>query len=127
MNIQEIIDCENDLFRRYGGSIPEANDELNDLQQKKIEAVRAEHGTAFIGKINYYGDDCKNLSTNTILTEYTGQRVYTFGANFVVPSADADLADMILKWNSEFPFDLKLVDRILDRVEYLGGLYLLWS
>lgn len=125
--IAEITEQETEIICRFNGKIPEANTELNDLQRKKIAAVYESNGRAFIGKLNHYDEDRKKLSTDGLFTSYIGQTVYNFDADFVVPVEDRVLAKLIVKWNDGWPLSLKLISRITERVDDLGGANLLWS
>jgi hypothetical protein len=62
-----------------------------------------------------------------LFTSYIGQTVYNFDADFVVPVEDRVLAKLIVKWNDGWPLSLKLISRITERVDDLGGANLLWS
>ncbi len=125
--IQELNVAENNLYRRWGGYIPEANGDLNNLQRDKIDAVYEKYGTAFIGKFNYYNKQRANLSAENVFTEYTGQTIYNFDADYVIPVKDNDLAAMLLEWNGEYTGSYNIIDRMTKRIEELGGLLLLWS
>lgn len=126
--LTEIARRETGLFNLYGGHIPEANAELNDLQREKIAAIYEGNGNAYIGKINYYSTDREALTVDTVFTEYTGQKVFNFDADFIVPVADRDLAEMIVQWNSgNPPVSLTLINRICKRVTGLRGANLIWS
>jgi hypothetical protein len=127
-NLTELIKRENALFQSCGGRIPEANSELNDLQRAKISAVRDRYGKAYIGCVNHYGDERVALTADTVFTEYNGQMVYNFGADYIVPVADRELAEMIVLWNGDGATKLPyLIKRITDRIETIGGHNLLWS
>jgi hypothetical protein len=127
-NISEISKRENDLFRLHDGRIPEANEDLNDLQREKIAVIYANNGKAYIGKINYHGAERKALTMDTVFTEYTGQPVYNFEAAFIVPAADNKLAEMIMQWNTENQKPtVNLINRIFSRIEKIGGANLIWS
>jgi len=126
--LDEINQRENKLIRSFYGRVPEANTELNDMQREKIRTVYENFGTAFIGKITYNGSERGILSTDTVFTEYTGQLIYNFGADFVVPAVDDILAEMIVEWNKGGkPMMTRLFKRIYNMVEALGGANLLWS
>ena len=126
--ITEITERENKLFNSYDGNIPEANENLNNLQREKIAAVYENNGKAYIGKINYYDTSRENSTENTVFIEYTGQKVYNFDADFVVPVADDKLAEMIVQWNSGVQsLKANLIKSIFKRVDNIGGLNLTWS
>ena len=126
--ITEITERENKLFNSYNGNIPEATEDWNNLQREKIAAICENHGKAYIGKINYYGEIRKNLTEDTMFIEYTGQMVYNFEADFVVPVLDAKLAEMIVKWNDKIQaHSANLVKSIFKRIDKIGGINLTWS
>ena len=125
--IKEITQRENNLYKRYGGNIPESNSELNDLQREKIKAIYEHHGAAYIGKINFYDAERKNLTIDKVFTEYTGQMIYNFGADYIIPLSDNALAKMIVEWNSGLPTSLNLIGKIIHRIDEIGGANLIWS
>ena len=117
----------NKLFCAYG-QIPEANDELNNMQRKIIAAVYEAYSKAYIGKINYYGKEREKLTADKVFAEYTGQTIYNFDADFVVPAADTELAEIIVLWNTQpTAVSGNLITKISDRIEEIGGFNLLWS
>lgn len=129
--LSELNSQENYLIRSVGGvlELPEAYDDLNNLQRDKIQAMKDEFGTAYIGSINYYGDERENLTPNNVYKEYIGQMVYNFDANFVVPVEDEVLANMVYEWNqpAETHTTKNLVGKIINRIEEVGGMYLIFT
>jgi hypothetical protein len=124
----EIISREAALYQKHHGKIPEANEELNELQREKTAAIYGRHNRTYIGQINFTGLARENLDAGSIYTEYTGQLVRNFGAAFVVPNEDKELAELIVGWNAcEPPLPLELLTKITDRVEAIGGVNLIWS
>jgi len=126
--ITEIKERENALFRSYNGRIPEANEELNDMQREKIAAFYESQEKAYIGKINYHGKENETLTEDTVFVEYTGQMIYNFEVDFIVPNVDAKLAEMIVRWNGKIQSPkINLVKSIFGRIDRIGGLPLTWS
>jgi hypothetical protein len=125
--LEELNKNENALFVYWGGQIPEANDELNDLQREKISVFYEEHGMAYIGKINFNGDERETPSLENVFKKYNGEMVYNFGADFIILTDDPALAGMIVEWNSKPPTPVKLIDNIFERINELGGVNLIWS
>lgn len=126
--ITEITMRENELLRAYRGNIPEASDDWNNLQREKIAAVFEMSGKAYIGKVNHYGDEREVLSGDAVIVEYSGEIVYNFDADFIVPAADSVLAEMIVQWNTEgLPKTLNLIGKITNRIDEIGGINLMWS
>ena len=115
--------------RSAGGwfGIREADDELNDMNRDIICALRDAYGQAYMGNINYYDEQRKRIveGKESVFEEYTGQTVYTATVDFVVPVADEKLEELIREWNRKY--GPGLVDKIVSRVERIGGELLIWS
>ena len=123
--------AQRDYVLAAGGylSVTEADDKYNDLNREIIAAFRQAYGTAFIGFVNYYGDTRKDLVERKVpvYIDYHGEPVYNFGCSFIVPEADAELARMIVAWNTDGPeADAKLPGKITDRIEKIGGINIIW-
>ena len=118
---------EEQLWKDNGGSpwdLGEADEGQNDLSRAKIQAFLEEHGEAWLGCVNTYGQ-------RPILVQYTGQLVYNFQYTFVIPHFSAQLVDMLVE-REDTPYtsvatDRVLVDAICDRIEELGGVHLHWA
>jgi len=109
--------------------IPEADCTLNDLSRKQIDALKNEFGSAYLGCINYYDEKTNQVANGEmpIYTEYTGQMVYNFEYCFCVPCADSLLEKLIREWNGK-PSDVyNLIGKIINRIEELNGINLIWS
>lgn len=103
------------------------NDETNnDMNREIIEAVKLGYGRAFLGSVNLYGEQRERVACGeeSPLEEYTGQKLYNFCADFVVPNDDMELVAMIRGWNGAG--ETELVGRIINRVQKLGGVNLIW-
>ena len=118
-----------DHIRSIGGylNLQESDDYNNGLNRKQIEAFKNEFGSAYLGNVNYYDDERQEVIKGVVpvLTEYTGQDIYTFSCSFCVPCRDELLEDSIRRWNKSS--SLATVDEIFDRVEELGGILLIWT
>ena len=119
MSLQTVIEKENIVFANFNGNLTEANDGWNGIQQEKINAILNDCGSAFLGKINMYNPD------DSKYTEYTGQTVYNFSCDFVIPNKDKELLLLIDEWNKTGKTDT--LDKIFDRVNVLGGTNLIWT
>lgn len=121
-----------DYAKTHGGfgNLREADQVYNDLNREVIQAFYQKHGKAFLGAINFHGDERKRVQTGkkSVYTPYTGQTVYNFGCSFVVPEMDSKLEDMIREWNrnDKLPANTDLVECITQRVEKIGGISFLW-
>ena len=121
--------------RRYvcacGGydGISEADQTYNDLNRELIDALRQRHGKVYLGSINYYDDKRKEVAAGgSIYEEHTGDTVYNFACSFAVPCQDEELQKLVQKWNgcNTLPADSKIIDRIFERIERIGGANLIW-
>ena len=65
--------------------IDEADDTYNDLNRKIIDAYRERYGAAYLGRINYSGNQRQRIAdgTESVFEAYTGQPLY----NFSIPAA----------------------------------------
>ena len=88
----------------YAG-IMEADDNVNANNVEQIKAFRREKGVAYLVKV-YEG-----------ITEYTGQRIYNFDCSYVIPTNDAEVAQLCKEGNME---------KLEKRVDKLGGICLVW-
>jgi len=125
--LEELNKRENALYAYWSGQIPEANNELNNLQREKINVVYSEHNLAYIGKINFHGNERESLLLENVFKTYTGEKVYNFEADYVIPINDPAIAKMIVEWNSSPPTSTNLIEQITNRIEELGGANLTWS
>jgi len=59
---------------------------------------------------------------------YISGEVYNFAADYIIPTMDNELAEMIVEWNSSgLPKSLRLIERITQRIDEIGGIHLMWS
>lgn len=121
------------VIRTGGYDAPrEADDTYNDLNRAQIAAYRAEHGAAYVGRINHYGTERQHIISGeqSPIEEYAGDTVYNWGCDFCIPAYDAELANMIRRWNSPNAAleagAMKTIAAITNRVEQLGGIQFLW-
>lgn len=113
----------------HGGymNLKEADKTNNDLNREQIEAFKQENGTAYLGSINYYGEQREAIADGSapVYEEFTGQMVYNFSCAFCVPTEDKDLEDLIRGWNADIR--TATVCQITNRISSLGGLIFVWS
>lgn len=111
-----------------GDGLPtESDSALNDAARAVIAELRDEHGECWLGDVNA-------RESGAVMWQWDGGLVYNFGADFVLPAFDNDLATLIAEYRAR---DWKTIaDRdwiaarvvaIFDRVEKLGGVALVWS
>ena len=109
--------------------IDEADDTYNDLNRKIINAYRERYGTAYLGRINYSGNQRQRIAdgTESVFEAYTGQPLYNFCCDFCVSAPDRTLEELIRHWNNaDVPLSEKKVDAIMDRIQVLCGQTFIW-
>lgn len=132
MILSEIKEMQNAYIAASGGvlEIRESDDTYNDSNRDLIEAYKEKYGSAFLGSINFYGDRRESVVSGekSVYEEYTGQPVYNFGCDFVVPTKDEKLEALVRDWNSgKSRYNgVSVIDTIMDRIQELGGSNLLW-
>jgi hypothetical protein len=115
---------------RVGGGTPiEADEDLNDSCRALVSALKELHGECWLGKINLSKEDRQR--PNAAIWKWDGDTVYNFGADFVVPSYDKELEELILgrlmATYAGMRVDRERVAGIMHRVKVLGGYTLNWS
>jgi len=117
-------------LRESDGSLPEADDDINDASRVVVEFMAKENdGEAWLGQINLYGNDRHGGAP--VMWRWDGAPVYNFGASFVSPQHDAEL-ERLIRERDDAPYtsvqaDAERVDAILARLEEIGGVSLHWT
>ena len=127
MSTVKELSNETGKYLAYYQGTSEFDKSINDISREMIKAMKNEHDTCFVGKINLYDDDNKDYK----LTEYTGQMIYNFEYAFCIPNHDSQLEQLITD-RDRAPYtgtkdDFKRIDEIMNRIEELGGHNLFWS
>lgn len=111
-------------------ALREADGTNNDLNREVIAAMKQIHSRLYLGSVNIYGDDRRELicsGRESVYEEYVGQEIYNFHCDFAVPGADETLEKLIRTWNrGTEPHSARLVDQITKRVDELGGEHFVW-
>lgn len=119
-----------------GGTLPEASPTINDASRLVIREMQAQYGAAWLGLVNRYWPEDK---AQPYLWQWDGGTVYNFGASFVLPCYDAELAGLLeshdnaaLDTRQTEPYDstrpvLERIQAIYRRVEEIGGAVLVWT
>lgn len=105
----------------------EADDGVNGASRALVAAVHAEHGAAWLGRINRSREE----RSPVVLTAWDGAPVCNFGADFVVPCDDEEVTRLVLAREAA-PYtsvsdDVPRVTAIFDRVKAIGGSLLVWT
>ena len=106
-------------------NIYEADDTYNGYNQEIIRAFCAVHPEAYIGKINYSNEDYERILNpeNPVFELYDGRRIYNADIDYILPTADEELQEMIRTWNRDHKGD---PGKIVDRIERIGGIHFIW-
>lgn len=117
-------------LREGDGSTLEADADVNRASRDVVAAMLAEHGRAFLGRVNLYGDDSGRPEA-ALWEHKEGEPVYNFGSAFVLPAFDAEIVRLVLERDAA-PYegtarDRVRVDAIFARVAALGGQILVWT
>lgn len=117
---------ERDYLRGGMLSLNETDEQYNDLNREMISAFKLRYGTAYLGSVNLYGGRGKRILSGeeSVYEEYTGQKVYNFSCDFVIPVADKTLEKMILEWNT--PDVEAKIEPLMDRISAIGGKNIIW-
>lgn len=106
-------------------ALSEGDDTYNAFNTKLIQAMKLRNGHAYMGDVNYYGDQrLAVLDGESIYKEYDGGKIYNFACAYCVPTKDEKLEQLVRQWNKSG--EAALVDAIMDRVEKTGGINLTW-
>lgn len=113
-------------FGGYTG-IHEADDDFNKLNIRIVQAIKKHYGKAYIGKINYYGNQRAGIVNGTmeVYEEYHGQKLFTGCCDFCVPVKNETLEKMIRHWNQNA--DGFKLENIINRIHVLDGEYIFWT
>ena len=122
----------NQYVKACGGysNTREADDVYNDLNRSIIQAMAADNGTCYLGIIQNYGAMRKAVASGSepVFTKYSGQTIETFGCDYVIPDMDDTLEKMIREFNQPgYPTNVALLDKIMERLDVIGGELLLWT
>lgn len=117
-------------IHRDNGGTSEFDTSINHISRAIIHRLYEKYEKCFLGKYNLYDEDRKNLKVELI--SYEGQPIYNFEFDFVVPSNDEKLVELIGEHNREKDvFNnheiMKGIEKITERITELKGTGLIWS
>lgn len=138
----------NDIVEKYSGmSLEQLNKEasyyvlqhcgtsesdfsINDISRAIIHAFAHLHSQCYLGSINLRDKERQN--SNYQFVPYTGQKIYNFQYEFVIPDFNEELLQLVIEHNrpKEIYDSKKNIDRIqemIKMIETLGGINLLWA
>lgn len=127
MNTIANMDTDHNNIFMYEGdceNLVESNFSYNDLNRQQIKAFAKEHKECWLGKINFYGKERKDITAWKIspLTIYQGQKILNLNTyTFCVPVCDKRLIRLIRHWNKGGD-ECCEIELIINRIRTLGGL-----
>jgi predicted MPP superfamily phosphohydrolase len=131
--LEELNTIENQFIKNCGGywNVTEFDHKQNTISRNKIRTLKNQYGKCFLGNINYYDEQRKNIDNEPILKEYKKGMIYNFSCAFAVPVHSPELVELIRNYNkSHDPFNGKLImqeiEEIFNKVEELNGINVRW-
>lgn len=94
----------------------EADDTWNEYNVKIIKEFAKLHPGCVLGKFN-----------ESETTPYTGQKIYNFGCDFIIPAEDERLQELLKRRNDEGYTDLSSLMKIQKRIKTAGGIVFIWK
>ena len=124
------------------GGYPDDGVSQNDASRALIEAVAGEYGQAWLARCNLYhgwtnrqnvtDPAFEPINWDVPIWQWSGKKVYNFGADAVLLAYDAELERIVHERNE--PSDgydpaknSRTVNAFFDRVKEIGGFELYWS
>lgn len=115
-------------LREGDGCLVEADSKVNSASRKIIQAMLAENGEVWFGKINIYGY-MKADPKPPVLWKRDNKtsRDLNFSADFILSHRDLILEEMLVEWNRTGGGTMDLIVAIFVRIKESGGHQLVWS
>lgn len=100
---------------------------LNNMNREEIAVFSAIHAETWLGRVGFHGEEKELVESGrkSPLAWYDGGTVHDWQYDFCIPANDSEMLELIRKWNSGGR-NMDTFNRIYDRVQELGGLYLIW-
>jgi hypothetical protein len=117
------IELHRSILENDGMTPLEADSGLNAASRSLVAAVAAEHGQAWLWRFNPVGE--------VVARPWHDEIVCNFDADAVTSTCDRELLRLILE-RVEAPYtgtheDGRRLDKILDHLDAIGGMLLVWS
>ena len=127
-NSKEATEKINDIFRYYGGQIPEACESLSEANKNLIYSMENEHP----GKIMLFKYWPNVKYAEKVLKPYRlgKTKLYNFCCDFVIPSDSEhypEFQKLVREFHKNGIDDVSILDRIADAVTKCGGYPVIWS
>lgn len=100
---------------------------LNNENRAEIAVFHALHPETWLGRVGYCGAERELVAAGekSPLVRYDGGMVFDCQYDFCIPANDGEMRGLIRKWNAG-AINAWTFNRIYDRVQALGGIYLIW-
>ena len=100
---------------------------INDFSQARIQAMKKEFGDCWLFKINRYSEDVEK----PFMVQFTDQKVYDFEYCAAVPEYNKELEELLIDYSKDSGFKsgqiMKKIEVIMNKIEELNGVNLIWS
>ena len=131
-SLEELYSLESDYILRHwaNGGRSEFDMSINSISRAIIEKYNERHGNCFLGAINQH--KFLEKGETATLIKYSGQKVFNFEFDIVVPCFDKKLIDLLTEHNTpQDSFDsqktFRLIEAITSKIQEIGGHQLFWA
>lgn len=109
---------QNSYAASLGGlmELKEADDKWNGYNVEIIKAFAKLYPDCVLGKF-----------IESKMTPYTGQKIYNFACDFIIPAEDEELRQLLKNRNDKGYTDLSSLMKIQTRIKTTGGIVFIWK
>ena len=129
--LEKALEAQRKFVAWCGGydKIKEGHYKYNESNQRIIKAYLKKHGIAYLGSTDFRGENAEQVRNGRLspLFEYTGEDVENFSCDFIVPTNDYLLSELIRIKSVVHHYHKPVIEAIYKRIGELDGLILLWT
>ena len=129
--LEKALEAQRKFVAWCGGydKIKEGHYKYNESNQKIIKGFLKKYGKAYLGNTNFHGEKAEQVRNGRLspLYEYTGGDVENFSCDFIVPTNDHLLEELIRIKSVVHYYHKPVIEAIYKRIGELDGLILLWT
>lgn len=100
---------------------------LNDQNRAEITAFSTLNQETWLGRVGFHAEEKEMVASGekSPMVRYDGGLVYNYQYDFCIPTNDSEMLGLIRRWNTG-ERNWGVFNQIYDRVQDLGGIYLIW-
>ncbi len=100
---------------------------LNDQNRAEITAFSTLNQETWLGRVGFHAEEKEMVVSGekSPMVRYDGGLVYNYQYDFCIPTNDSEMLWLIRRWNTG-ERNWGIFNQIYDRVQDLGGIYLIW-